>query len=389
MRARHTRLFLLVVLAAAAFTSSQPASAAPASERTAGTENAARCSGPCPVVVFAKGTAGGTIEAVTVPSAGTPTTESCSLARGEHCTFFIDEFAFDAYLRATGAGSVFRGYEGDNICIRRTPDRCYVSPGQSGAVCAIFTVTSSEPVPQSSCPPPFIQAYKKGDGKGTLTATAASAAPPPCGPSCPAVVWTQFAPNDVVTLTAQASEGSFVGWEQCPDVQGPACRVTLTNVTTVCAVFVRAVPPTSLSCPATTPPRPPPPPPPSGPPKVGSRCTIFGSGAGDVIRGTSQRDVICGRGGNDRIYGGAGHDLILGGPGNDKIYGQAGRDHVRGEAGTDLLDGGASDDTVAGGTQADTIYARDGIRDTVNGGTGKDRGRLDRADRRASVERRF
>jgi Ca2+-binding RTX toxin-like protein len=89
-------------------------------------------------------------------------------------------------------------------------------------------------------------------------------------------------------------------------------------------------------------------------------CTINGTPGKDILHGTSKADVICGFGGNDVIFGGGGDDIIIGGPGNDKIDGGAGFDLLYGDAGND------------------SFSAKDGTRDTVVGGTGKDRATVDK-----------
>ncbi len=101
-------------------------------------------------------------------------------------------------------------------------------------------------------------------------------------------------------------------------------------------------------------------------------CTIRGTNRNDVLRGTPGRDVICGFGRNDRIRGLGGNDVLIGGPGNDVLVGGSGRDR--------LLGGGGRD----------TLLARDGARDNVNGGAGRDRASIDpRLDRVRGVEVRF
>ncbi len=72
--------------------------------------------------------------------------------------------------------------------------------------------------------------------------------------------------------------------------------------------------------------------------------TLTGRAGADVLRGTAGPDVIAGRGGSDRIYGGKGRDRLDGGAGND------------------------------------AIYARDGVRDVIRCGTGRDRVEADRGD---------
>lgn len=121
----------------------------------------------------------------------------------------------------------------------------------------------------------------------------------------------------------------------------------------------------------------------------GARCTIRGTRRGETLRGTVVSDVICGYGGNDRIYGGGGNDVLRGGDGNDRLYGQDARDRLDGGRGDDTLAGGARDDEHRAGAGADTLLARDGTRDVVDGGRGRDRARIDLADVIRAIERRF
>lgn len=225
----------------------------------------------------------------------------------------------------------------------------------------------------------------------------------PCTATCEVAIpdeQTLGQPTIVLHARATSPNSAFHGWEGCPrQVSATGCELPVNAAGAqymLCVNFVvngaQAPPlgcPPPFDGPPPPPPSPPPPPPPSGPPAFGSKCTIPGSPGPDVIRGTPGRDVICGRGGNDRIYGGGGHDLLVGGGGNDKLYGQAGRDGIAGGAGADVLNGGGADDELAGGSGSDTFYARDGVRDRLNGGTGRDRARADRADVRRSIERRF
>lgn len=126
-------------------------------------------------------------------------------------------------------------------------------------------------------------------------------------------------------------------------------------------------------------------------------CTIVGTVGPDTLRGTPGPDVICGLGGgdvilglggNDVIYAGPGDDIVDAGSGNDRVYGGSGNDRLAGGFGNDTLDGGRGRDVELGGPGADMLVARDGEKDTVNGGPGRDRGRIDRGlDGRVSVER--
>jgi Ca2+-binding RTX toxin-like protein len=126
-------------------------------------------------------------------------------------------------------------------------------------------------------------------------------------------------------------------------------------------------------------------------------CTVVGTAGNDRILGSRGNDVICGLGGNDvviggggrdlvdgangadRLDGGAGGDLLLGLRGNDRLSGGAGRDGLGGGAGRDVLRGGRGADRFSGRTGPDVLYARDRTRDSVVGGPGRDRARVDRA----------
>jgi Ca2+-binding RTX toxin-like protein len=143
---------------------------------------------------------------------------------------------------------------------------------------------------------------------------------------------------------------------------------------------------------------------PTGPNGRTVRCTIIGTQGADVLRGTARRDVICGLGGDDRIlaaggddlvYGGNGRDRLFGESGNDQLYGGAGADRLIGGLGADLLSGGSLGDVLIGGTGSDRllgggnndiVFARDGRRDWVNGGPGRDLVTRDRVDRVLAAE---
>ena len=89
-------------------------------------------------------------------------------------------------------------------------------------------------------------------------------------------------------------------------------------------------------------------------------------------------DLLTGGSGNDALAGGWQKDRLFGGPGNDRLSGGAHADYLVGEAGVDFLLGDSGDDL---------LLARDGHRETVSGGPGFDRARLDPSDRRLGVER--
>jgi Ca2+-binding RTX toxin-like protein len=128
---------------------------------------------------------------------------------------------------------------------------------------------------------------------------------------------------------------------------------------------------------------------PSSSTAAGKSCTISGTQGNDILRGTPGRDVICGLAGNDVIHGLGGNDVVLGGPGNDVISGGPGNDVLQGGLGTDQLLGGTGNDQISGGAGNDSISARDGRRDVVVGGPGRDTATLDKKlDRTVSLERR-
>jgi len=251
---------------------------------------------------------------------------------------------------------------------------------------------------RDACGDPCVFVWVVRTGSGRVTSNLGDGSNPyiDCGTRCQADVYAWV---DSVVLTATGG-GGFRGWEGCPTpTSGNTCTIPMIGAfVCVKAYFlsgsevVGACPPPAPPPPPGTGPQTPPPPPPSqtnGPPGLGAPCRIRGTPYADTLRGTSYNDVICGAAGNDRIYGGGGHDLLRGGGGNDRIYGQAHRDRLAGEAGSDVLVGGASADYFLGGKGRDTLVARDRVRDDVNGGSGRDRARVDRRDRIRAIERRY
>ena len=81
-------------------------------------------------------------------------------------------------------------------------------------------------------------------------------------------------------------------------------------------------------------------------------------------------------------------DRLRGTYGDDVINGLAGNDLINGREGDDRLIGGRGKDTLLGGSGNDTILAKDGARDVVNCGPGKDTAKVDRKDRVVGCERR-
>ena len=127
---------------------------------------------------------------------------------------------------------------------------------------------------------------------------------------------------------------------------------------------------------------------------------IVGDRGANQINGNSGNDTICGGNdqadgvsdrlmggqGNDRLYGQAGNDILSGGPGNDMISGGRGNDIISGGPGNDRITPGPGRDRVNAGAGNDIIYSRDGQRDVIDCGPGKDVAIVDAFDRTRHCE---
>jgi Ca2+-binding RTX toxin-like protein len=127
----------------------------------------------------------------------------------------------------------------------------------------------------------------------------------------------------------------------------------------------------------------------------GGRDKLFGGAGDDRLYGNGGNDNLDGGGGVDRLFGGDGDDLLDGGSSNDKLYGEAGNDTLlganqddllEGGSGNDSLDGGAGRDIYRGNSGDDFIEARDGQPDTIDAGSGDDKGRIDDIDTHVSID---
>ena len=149
---------------------------------------------------------------------------------------------------------------------------------------------------------------------------------------------------------------------------------------------------------------PPPPPPPvaTNPPVVvvptpaprtctqpGSTRYTVGTPGDDVLVGGVGRDVLSGRGGDDCLFGFSGDDRLIGGTGKDLLVGAGGNDRIQADAGDDKINAGNGNDDITPGPGKDiangqggddTISARDGTRDTIDCGAGRDKVTADRSD---------
>ena len=119
----------------------------------------------------------------------------------------------------------------------------------------------------------------------------------------------------------------------------------------------------------------------------GCRIVITGTGDADQLRGTAEPEVIFGFGGADTIRGGRGHDCVIGSRGNDRLLGEDGHDSLTGGSGRDRLIGGRGVNLYSAGPGRDFVDARNGRRELVRCGSGRDTARVDRRDRVRSCER--
>ena len=94
---------------------------------------------------------------------------------------------------------------------------------------------------------------------------------------------------------------------------------------------------------------------------------IRGLGANDYLSGGDGKDVLYGGPGEDRIDGGKGEDVIYGGDGNDVL-----KEEVPGNRTAPSLDGGPGEDMIYGGDGNDSLAAKEGQRDKLYCGKGKD-----------------
>jgi hypothetical protein len=108
---------------------------------------------------------------------------------------------------------------------------------------------------------------------------------------------------------------------------------------------------------------------------------VMGTSGPDTLRGGSAGEVLFGLAGRDRVEGGGGHDCLLGDEGNDVLRGQPGDDRLTGGAGADTLVGGPGVNAYDAGPGADLVDARNGKRELVRCGAGRDRAKVDRNDR--------
>jgi hypothetical protein len=158
--------------------------------------------------------------------------------------------------------------------------------------------------------------------------------------------------------------------------------VTVSDPTGLTAASTAAV----SVVPAPAPPPPPPVTPPPPPPPGACANVKRGTSRADTLRGTSRGDKLLGLAGNDTLTGGAGDDCLDGGAGNDSLSGGTGKDKLTGGTGKDKLNGGKGKDTFNAGAGNDTVNSKDGVRETVTCGKGRDKVKADKTDRLRGCE---
>jgi hypothetical protein len=129
---------------------------------------------------------------------------------------------------------------------------------------------------------------------------------------------------------------------------------------------------------------------PNGPvsgPALACANLVVGTSGADVLTGTAAGDRLRGLGGRDRLTGGDGDDCLVGGRGRDRLGGGAGNDKLTGGSGRDALTGGPGLNAYDAGGGRDRVDARNGVKETVRCGKGRDRARLDADDVARRCER--
>jgi Ca2+-binding RTX toxin-like protein len=139
---------------------------------------------------------------------------------------------------------------------------------------------------------------------------------------------------------------------------------------------------------------------------------VGGSGA-DVLTGSSSANTFDGGLGADTVSGLTGTDTItyasrtasvvvkLDANANDgqvgeldkiltdveNVIGGAGKDTITGSKFANSITGGLGADKLIGGSGNDSFYAKDGVKDTIDGGSGTDGAQADKSDVRTSIEK--
>jgi Ca2+-binding RTX toxin-like protein len=111
-----------------------------------------------------------------------------------------------------------------------------------------------------------------------------------------------------------------------------------------------------------------------------------GEATGDGADSLAQVENVTGSELDDRIVGNLRPNVLLGSGGKDLIDGRGGADRVTAGAGNDECSPEEGPRPPLGGPGSDRLLARDGARDRVDGGPGRDTARVDsRRDQVKSV----
>jgi hypothetical protein len=118
--------------------------------------------------------------------------------------------------------------------------------------------------------------------------------------------------------------------------------------------------------------------------------TIHAKGGGDDVKGRRGKDVLHGGGGGDALAGGAGFDFIEGGSGSDWLNGNRGNDRLRGVEDPTFSSTAHQKtrkvEVLIGESGNDTFRAKDGKKDIIRGGPGRDIAYVDPIDTQKGVE---
>jgi len=115
--------------------------------------------------------------------------------------------------------------------------------------------------------------------------------------------------------------------------------------------------------------------------------SLLGTSAGDKLSGLGGDDALFGNAGDDCLVGGNGNDWLSGGAGNDTLDGGAGNDRLVGGAGNDKITAGSGTNTISAGAGNDTVNAKNGKKESVDCGSGKDTATVDKRDKTKGCEK--
>jgi hypothetical protein len=108
--------------------------------------------------------------------------------------------------------------------------------------------------------------------------------------------------------------------------------------------------------------------------------TVRGLGGNDSVVGFFGAETLLGQDGDDSITGHPGRDVLRGGRGDDALDGGQGKDRLVGGPGNDILLDGEGSNVFKGGSGNDRLNSKNGKRDRVSCGPGKDEAFIDQRD---------